>query len=128
MYTAHFVSHLTLMSEDQGFDQEQKDCLVETDVRNIKLVNHQDVKKMLEIQERSLIRFNEVNDKLAKCSSLADEKYSMMARLYKKASKQLADSKKDLDYIHKKISDMKSDLRVHNPEMFKTQPSNSIEE
>lgn len=116
------------MSEDKGLPQEEKDRPVDLDIQIPKLVNHEDVRKMLEIQELSLTRFKEANERLAKCSAMADEKFHSVTKLYKKASKQLADSKKDLDYIHKKISDMKNDLRIQKPDLFIKQPRTSTDD
>lgn len=81
-----------------------------------KIVNHRDVDRMLEIQENSLSRLDRINNDLATCSNMANEKYSMVAKLYKKAWRQLAESKRDLDYIHKRISEMKNDLRIQQPD------------
>lgn len=93
-----------------------------------KLIDQNDVDQMVASQERSLSRMEEVNKLLTSCSAMADEKIQLVSRLYKKASKNLVDSKKDLDYIFKKISELKSEIKAEKPELSNQQPQNSSQD
>lgn len=83
-----------------------------------KLIDKDAIKKMVNLQVAAIDRLESTNKSLINCNTMAQNKLSTTAKLYKKTSKQLSDSKKDLDVIYKKILDLKAKIRAERPELF----------
>lgn len=86
-----------------------------------KLVDRDDVRQMLSLQTGTLDRLESTNIGLANCNSISQKKLATIQKLFRKTSKQIADTKRDLDIIYKRISDLKSTLRSERPDLFKNE-------
>lgn len=83
-----------------------------------KMINKNDVAKMVEIQTRSIKRLEDINRSVLASTDIAQEKLSLVSKLFKKSSKQISESKRDLDVIYKKLASMKHELRIEKPDLF----------
>lgn len=77
-------------------------------------IDQQDVQRMMALQETAIDRLEATNRGLASCQSLAQEKLAATTKLFKKASKQMSDAKRDLDFVYTKLSEMKRKIKAEN--------------
>lgn len=76
------------------------------------LIRDEDVSNMIQVQASAIERLEATNKSLTDCNALAQAKMNSTSKLFKKTAKQLSDSKKDLDYIYKKILDLKTKIKA----------------
>lgn len=86
-----------------------------------KLIDRGDVKQMLNLQTGVIDRLESTNIGLINCNSMSQKKLANTMKLFKKTARQITDTKRDLDVIHKKISDLKNNLRAERPDLFPSQ-------
>lgn len=86
-----------------------------------KLIDRGDVKQMLSLQTGAIDRLESTNIGLANSNTISQKKLATTMKLFKKTARQISDSKRDLDVIYKKISDLKNNLRVERPDLFQSQ-------
>lgn len=79
------------------------------------LVDQKQVSEMIEIQTMAVDRLDATNRNLVACSAHAQEKLDTASKLFKKASKQLIESKRDLDFIYKKLTDLRNEIKAEIP-------------
>ncbi|XP_053688191.1 kxDL motif-containing protein CG10681 [Sabethes cyaneus] len=82
------------------------------------LVNQTDVEIVIRAQKQMLQRFEKTNEMLLNCNALSQSRLKIAAEDFKKHTKLLNDMKKDLDYIFKKIRNIKSKLGAQYPQAF----------
>lgn len=82
------------------------------------LVNQTDVEVMIRAQKQMLQRFEKTNEMLLNCNALSQSRLKIASEDFKKHTKLLHDMKKDLDYIFKKIRNIKSKLSTQYPQPF----------
>ncbi|EDS34213.1 MSTP096 [Culex quinquefasciatus] len=82
------------------------------------LVNQTDVEVMIRAQKQMLQRFEKTNEMLLNCNALSQSRLKIATDDFKKHTKLLHDMKKDLDYIFKKIRNIKSKLGSQYPQAF----------
>ncbi|XP_065088111.1 kxDL motif-containing protein CG10681 [Ochlerotatus camptorhynchus] len=82
------------------------------------LVNQTDVEVMIRAQKQMLQRFEKTNEMLLNCNALSQSRLKIASEDFKKHTKLLHDMKKDLDYIFKKIRNIKSKLSTQYPLPF----------
>ncbi|XP_055532500.1 kxDL motif-containing protein CG10681 [Wyeomyia smithii] len=82
------------------------------------LVNQTDVEIVIRAQKQMLQRFEKTNEMLLNCNALSQSRLKIAADDFKKHTKLLNDMKKDLDYIFKKIRNIKSKLGTQYPSAF----------
>lgn len=95
-----------------------EDSVRETFKRISELISQDDVKKMMSFQITAIDRLESTNVNLTNCNSIAQSKLNSMTKLYKKTAQQLKESKKDLDVIHRKITDLKTKIRAERPDLY----------
>ncbi|XP_055626542.1 kxDL motif-containing protein CG10681 [Toxorhynchites rutilus septentrionalis] len=82
------------------------------------LVNQTDVEVMIRAQKQMLQRFEKTNEMLLNCNALSQSRLKIASDDFKKHTKLLNDMKKDLDYIFKKIRNIKTKLGTQYPQPF----------
>lgn len=82
------------------------------------LVNQTDVEVMIRAQKQMLQRFEKTNEMLLNCNALSQSRLKIASDDFKKHTKLLNDMKKDLDYIFKKIRNIKTKLGTQYPQAF----------
>lgn len=82
------------------------------------LVNREDIAEVINIQVATIDRLECTNKSLHNCNTMAQNKLASTSRLYKRTAKQIAESKKDLDVIYKKILEMKARIKAERPDLF----------
>lgn len=114
--------------EDRTLTSNQLDTtpvsLLETTKMIPKLINSDDVMRMIDLQMAAIDRLEKTNSKLVNCNALAQSKLTATAKFFKKTTKQMADSKRDLDTIYRKILDLKSKIRSERPDLVQSEPNN----
>lgn len=83
------------------------------------MLNKEHVFNMMNLQVTAIDRLECTNKSLNNCISMAQDKLSSTSKLFKRTSKQIHESKKDLDVIYRKISDLKAKLRHNRPDLFR---------
>lgn len=73
------------------------------------IIDQNHVDHMINLQTHAIDRLEATNKNLESCHAHAQERLATVTKLFKKASRQISDSKRDLDIIYKKLSEMKSD-------------------
>ncbi|VEN43976.1 unnamed protein product [Callosobruchus maculatus] len=82
------------------------------------IVDQQDVESMIRAQKQMLQRFEKTNEMLTNCNALSASRLKTVVPEFKKHIHLLADMKKDLDYIFKKVRVIKTKLNTQYPEAF----------
>ncbi|XP_058829975.1 kxDL motif-containing protein CG10681 [Topomyia yanbarensis] len=82
------------------------------------LVNQTDVEVIIRAQKQMLQRFEKTNEMLLNCNALSQSRLKIASEDFKKHTKLLHDMKKDLDYIFKKIRNIKTKLGTQYPTAF----------
>ncbi|KAG5899871.1 hypothetical protein JTB14_012336 [Gonioctena quinquepunctata] len=82
------------------------------------IVDQQDVESMIRAQKQMLQRFEKTNEMLTNCNALSASRLKTVGPEFKKHMQLLTDTKKDLDYIFKKLRVIKSKLSTQYPEAF----------
>ncbi|KAJ8968192.1 hypothetical protein NQ317_006794 [Molorchus minor] len=82
------------------------------------IVDQQDVESMIRAQKQMLQRFEKTNEMLTNCNALSASRLKSVAPEFKKHMQLLLETKKDLDYVFKKIRAIKSKLSTKYPEAF----------
>ncbi|XP_062549847.1 kxDL motif-containing protein CG10681 isoform X1 [Armigeres subalbatus] len=82
------------------------------------LVNQTDVEVMIRAQKQMLQRFEKTNEMLLNCNALSQSRLKIASDDFKKHTKLLNEMKKDLDYIFKKVRNIKSKLSTQYPQPF----------
>nr|XP_019539124.2 kxDL motif-containing protein CG10681 [Aedes albopictus] len=82
------------------------------------LVNQTDVEVMIRAQKQMLQRFEKTNEMLLNCNALSQSRLKIASDDFKKHTKLLNEMKKDLDYIFKKIRNIKGKLSTQYPGPF----------
>ncbi|XP_023301332.2 kxDL motif-containing protein CG10681 [Lucilia cuprina] len=90
------------------------------------LVNQSDVETMIRAQKQMLQRFEKTNEMLLNCNALSQSRLKQANDDFKRHCKVLADMKKDLDYIFRKIRSIKQKLSHQYPIAYaEAQPQRS---
>ncbi|TMW47545.1 hypothetical protein DOY81_007371 [Sarcophaga bullata] len=82
------------------------------------LVNQSDVETMIRAQKQMLQRFEKTNEMLLNCNALSQSRLKQANEDFKRHCKVLADMKKDLDYIFRKIRSIKQRLSHQYPNAY----------
>ncbi|CAH1106725.1 unnamed protein product [Psylliodes chrysocephalus] len=82
------------------------------------IVDQQDVELMIRAQKQMLQRFEKTNEMLTNCNALSASRLKSVGPEFKKHFNLLLETKKDLDYIFKKIRVIKTKLSAQYPEAF----------
>ncbi|XP_055609725.1 kxDL motif-containing protein CG10681 [Uranotaenia lowii] len=82
------------------------------------MVNQTDVEVMIRAQKQMLQRFEKTNEMLLNCNALSQSRLKIASEDFKKHTKLLNEMKKDLDYIFKKIRNIKTKLGNQYPQAF----------
>ncbi|XP_056638928.1 kxDL motif-containing protein CG10681 [Diorhabda carinulata] len=82
------------------------------------IVDQQDVETMIRAQKQMLQRFEKTNEMLTNCNALSISRLKTVGPEFKKHIQLLSETKKDLDYIFKKIRVIKTKLSSQYPEAF----------
>ncbi|XP_023030200.1 kxDL motif-containing protein CG10681 [Leptinotarsa decemlineata] len=82
------------------------------------IVDQQDVESMIRAQKHMLQRFEKTNEMLTNCNALSASRLKTVGPEFKRHMQLLSETKKDLDYIFKKIRIIKSKLSTQYPEAF----------
>lgn len=69
--------------------------------------------------------FEKTNEMLLNCNALSVSRLKLASDEFKKHSKFMAEMKKDLDYIFKKIRNVKSKISIQYPEVYAAVEPNS---
>lgn len=112
-------------------NQNAQDLPLSASVETIaRLVNKDDVRRMINIQTEAIDNLERTNKDLTECNNLAQAKLVTTAKLFKKTARHMTDAKKDLDVIYKKILEMKAKIQLQKPHLFERykQPSEELEE
>ncbi|XP_013111267.1 kxDL motif-containing protein CG10681 [Stomoxys calcitrans] len=90
------------------------------------LVNQSDVENMIRGQKQMLQRFEKTNEMLLNCNALSLSRLKQSSDDFKRHCKVLAEMKKDLDYIFRKIRSIKQKLSHQYPQAYaEAQPQRS---
>ncbi|XP_075161408.1 kxDL motif-containing protein CG10681 [Haematobia irritans] len=81
-------------------------------------VNQSDVENMIRGQKQMLQRFEKTNEMLLNCNALSLSRLKQSDLDFKRHCKVLADMKKDLDYIFRKIKSIKQKLSQQYPNAY----------
>ncbi|XP_014298403.1 uncharacterized protein LOC103579322 isoform X3 [Microplitis demolitor] len=92
------------------------------------LVDQQDVESMIRAQKQMLQRFEKTNEMLTNCNQLSISRLKSAGAEFKKHTALLAEMKKDLDYIFKKIRIVKNKLNQQYPQAFNEAVRSSLAE
>jgi KxDL motif-containing protein 1 len=76
------------------------------------------VEHLIRGQKQMLMRFEKTNEMMVNCNQLSVNRLKMASDDFKKHTKQLQEMKKDLDYIFKKICNIKTKLNQQYPTSF----------
>lgn len=82
------------------------------------IVDNGDVKQIINLQVAAIDLLENTNKSLTDCNNMAQSKLSTTTKLFRRTAKSIAESKKDLDIIYKKISDLKAKLKAERPDLF----------
>ncbi|XP_028133312.1 kxDL motif-containing protein CG10681 [Diabrotica virgifera virgifera] len=82
------------------------------------IVDQQDVEIMIRAQKQMLQRFEKTNEMLTNCNALSISRLKTVGPEFKKHIQLLTETKKDLDYIFKKIRVIKTKLSAQYPDAF----------
>lgn len=93
-------------------------CLSDILEKIPKFINKDDANQMINLQVTAIDRLESTNKSLINCNTLSQNKLTSTTKLYKKAVKQLSESKKDLDVIYKKILDLKARMKADRPDLL----------
>uniref|UniRef100_A0A1I8MGS4 KxDL domain-containing protein n=1 Tax=Musca domestica TaxID=7370 RepID=A0A1I8MGS4_MUSDO len=86
------------------------------------LVNQSDVENIIRAQKQMLQRFEKTNEMLLNCNALSQSRLKQATDDFKRHCKVLADMKKDLDYIFRKIRSIKQKLSHQYPQAYAEAP------
>ncbi|XP_066594308.1 kxDL motif-containing protein CG10681 [Prorops nasuta] len=92
------------------------------------IVDQQDVESMIRAQKQMLQRFEKTNEMLTNCNQLSINRLKAAGSEFKKHTVLLAEMKKDLDYIFKKIRIVKNKLSQQYPQAFNEAVRSSLAE
>ncbi|XP_050543835.1 kxDL motif-containing protein CG10681 [Daktulosphaira vitifoliae] len=84
------------------------------------IVNQEDVESMIIAQKEMLQRFEKTNEMLTNCNSLSMSHLKTTSAELKKHTQMLNDLRKDLDGTFKRISNIKSKLKLQYPDIQKS--------
>lgn len=99
-------------------DDPNSTSLSETVSKIPKLVNCDNVSCMIDLQTTAIDRLESTNKSIMSCNTLAQSKLASTAKLFKKTTKQMSETKKDLDFIYKKILELKHKVKTERPDLF----------
>lgn len=101
------------MDDREKFDPtSETSTLAQTIIKIPKLINKDDVSRMIDLQMGAIDRLEGTNKNLINCSTMAQNKLASTSKLFKKTAKEMSDSKKDLDIIYRKISELKNRMKA----------------
>lgn len=92
------------------------------------LMNKDHVTNIINLQEKAIDRLESTNKSLISCNTLAQGRLASTAKLFKKTSKQMSEAKKDLDFIYKKIQDLKNRIKTERPDLFSQETTETVGE
>ncbi|XP_015601520.1 kxDL motif-containing protein CG10681 [Cephus cinctus] len=92
------------------------------------IVDQQDVESMIRAQKQMLQRFEKTNEMLTNCNQLSVNRLKTAGAEFKKHTVLLADMKRDLDYIFKRIRIVKNKLNQQYPQAFNEAVRSSLAE
>ncbi|XP_055315253.1 kxDL motif-containing protein CG10681 [Sitodiplosis mosellana] len=112
--------HETPESESSNFECYQNYTAPEVFVQHIAgIVNQGDVELIVRAQKQMLQRFEKTNEMLLNCIALSNGRLKVANDDFRKHIKLINDMKKDLDYIFKKIRNIKSRIGIQYPQAMK---------
>uniref|UniRef100_A0A2P2ICQ9 KxDL motif-containing protein CG10681-like n=1 Tax=Hirondellea gigas TaxID=1518452 RepID=A0A2P2ICQ9_9CRUS len=79
-------------------------------------IHQEDVEAIVRAQKQMLQRFEKTNEMLSNCNALSASRYATAHQEFAKHSTMLLQAKKDLDYIFKKIRNIRSKLETQFPQ------------
>lgn len=82
------------------------------------LVCKEDVTQMINLQMSAIDRLEATNKSLHSCNILARDRLASTMKLFKRTAKQMNESKRDLDIVYKKITDLKNKIKTERPDLF----------
>ncbi|XP_055371963.1 kxDL motif-containing protein CG10681 isoform X2 [Condylostylus longicornis] len=82
------------------------------------IVNQSDVESMIRAQKHMLQRFEKTNEMIVNCNALSVNRLKVASEDFKKHVKLLNDMKKDLDYIFRKIRNIRTKISQQYPEAY----------
>jgi len=82
------------------------------------VVNQQDVEAVVRAQKRMLQRFEKTNEMLANCNTLSATRLERATRDFKGHLAYVAEMKKDLESVLRRIRNLKTKMAAQNPEAF----------
>ncbi|XP_020711170.1 kxDL motif-containing protein CG10681 isoform X2 [Athalia rosae] len=92
------------------------------------IVDQQDVESMIRAQKQMLQRFEKTNEMLTNCNQLSVNRLKTAGAEFKKHTALLADMKRDLDHIFKRIRVVKTKLSQQYPQAFNEAVRSSLAE
>ena len=106
------------LEQEQTKTLDEPETLLGSLERIPQIVNHGDVKQIIDLQVAAIDFLENTNKSLTDCNNMAQNKLSTTTRLFRKTAKSIAESKRDLDIIYKKIFDLKAKLKAERPDLF----------
>ncbi|CAG9860316.1 unnamed protein product [Phyllotreta striolata] len=82
------------------------------------IVDQQDVELMIRAQKQMLQRFEKTNEMLTNCNALSASRLKSVGPEFKKHVQLLLETRKDLEYVFKKIRVIKTKLSAQYPDAF----------
>ncbi|XP_043271398.1 kxDL motif-containing protein CG10681 [Venturia canescens] len=92
------------------------------------IVDQQDVESMIRAQKQMLQRFEKTNEMLTNCNQLSVNRLKSAGVEFKKHTALLAEMKRDLDHIFKRIRIVKNKLSQQYPQAFNEAVRSSLAE
>ncbi|XP_015524258.1 kxDL motif-containing protein CG10681 isoform X2 [Neodiprion pinetum] len=92
------------------------------------IVDQQDVESMIRAQKQMLQRFEKTNEMLTNCNQLSINRLKTAGAEFKKHTTLLAEMKRDLDHIFKRIRVVKTKLSQQYPQAFNEAVRSSLAE
>ncbi|XP_046739025.1 kxDL motif-containing protein CG10681 [Diprion similis] len=92
------------------------------------IVDQQDVESMIRAQKQMLQRFEKTNEMLTNCNQLSVNRLKTAGVEFKKHTALLAEMKRDLDHIFKRIRVVKTKLSQQYPQAFNEAVRSSLAE
>lgn len=82
------------------------------------LVCKEDVIQMINLQMSAIDRLEATNKSLCSCNILARDRLASTMKLFKRTAKQMNESKRDLDVVYKKVTELKNKIKTERPDLF----------
>ncbi|CAG7730291.1 unnamed protein product [Allacma fusca] len=92
------------------------------------MVNQQDVEAIIRSQKYMLQRFEKTNEMLVNCNALSAARFQNAFHDFKKHTQMLAEMKKDMDNVFRRIRNIKAKLANQHPQAFEIASANQRKE